>query len=68
MSLKFKYLEAIHYGTHKIFEDLNAPIWTSTSIHQMLITDAYIKDIFNVLISDYCNIPCQLPRPSGRGL
>lgn len=57
MSLKFKYLEAIHYGKHKIFEDLNAPIWSSTSIHQMLITDAYIKDIFNVLISDYCNIP-----------
>lgn len=56
MSLKFKYLEAIHYGKHKIFEDLNAYIWSSTSIHQMLMTDAYVKDIFNVLASDYCGI------------
>lgn len=56
MSLNLKYLEAIHYGKNKIFEDLNAPIWSSTSIHQMLMTDAYVKDIFNVLISDYCGV------------
>jgi len=56
MSLKFKYLEAIYYGKHKIFEDLTSPIWSPTNIHQMLVTDVYIKDIFNVLISDYCNI------------
>jgi len=56
MSLNLKYLEAIHYGKYKIFEDVNAPIWSSTSIHQMMMTDAYVKDIFNVLISDYCGV------------